>query len=436
MPNKSENSLKSGKARNIMRELKFVVLFASIFLFVSPAFATPSNLYWHSYDYYSIELNGNGNAFVVGTVTLQALTTQPVNSITLEIPYTGVTFYRVLENGIYYNPPCVNIPCLQVPCAPCNTYKPSSFLNYTTQTLSDSTLVTINLVYPIQNDTDVTISVIFSTQNIAQKTFQGYEFTFDTVKDPNALIRSLSANVAVPENTYLKGKPSFDIQYRASEVASQSLQASPDAVVGILPPQGGNAQYTASNLMPGESFTISGLFGSNWFLLYAQEIGAVIVLLIVFAVIGKYFLADKLRGIFARREGEERVSRRKSEFSFARPIICGFISSLIFIGVYYLLSSLIGSGFYGGDYIAGTTLLVLNAVFVLLSIFGLPFYLATRYSRGEGILAAIISLVLSFLLLILFMPQYSPPIIYAAVKGMSESLGGASNGTATAVSSQ
>lgn len=408
-----------------MKEMKFAVLFATTLLFVSSlAYAASNQLYWHSYDYYSIELSGSGNAFVVGTISLEALTQQQVNTVTLEIPYTGITIFKLVQNGRYMRPPCI----AGTPPMPCDyVYEPSSFLNYTTQTLSDSTILTINLAYPVQNDTDTTLYLVFSTRSIATKDFQGFPFNFKTVQDPNALIRSLSANVVVPENMYLKWEPKFDIQYKPSDIAAQSMKASAEAIIGIVPPRNGNAQYSASNLQPGESFTISGMYGDNWILLYFQEIVLVVVGLFAVGIVAKYVFANRVKKIFARRGGEERIARR-TEFSFARPIIVGFVSSLIFISVYYLLNVLFGSSYYGN--VTSITLLVINAVFVLLSLFGLPYFLYSKYSKAEGILAGIISLVLSFVLLILLLPQYSPPIIYNALKGFAES-SGVSTGSAT-----
>ena len=420
-----------------MKQLKVTVLITTILLFSSQiVLAAPSNLYWHSYDYYSIELSGSGNAFVVGTISLEALTQQQVSTITLEIPYTGITVYKLLQNGRYYYQPCVqpsSCPAGINCCYNQQVYEPSAFLNYSTQTLSDSTILTINLAYPVQNDTDTTLYLIFSTKTIAQKTFQGFQFNFKTVQDPNALIRSLSANVVVPENMYLKGKPNFNIQYKPSEIASQALTATnaESFVQAYRIPYGGG-QFTANNLQPGESFTISGLYGDNLILLYAQEIGLAVVGVIVLAVLVKYYLGDKVRGMFAKRESEERIgSRRTSEFSFARALLVGFISSLIFIAVYYLLNVIFQNGYYYGGMISGVTILVINAVFVILSIFGLPYYLYSQYSRTEGILAAIISLILSFLLLIFLLPQYSPPIFYATLEGMVKGFAASSTSTST-----
>jgi len=408
-----------------MRELKFTILFATILLLSSNiAFAAPSNLYWHSYDYYSIELSGSGNAFVVGTIQLEALTSQSVNTISLEIPYTGITIYKLVENGRTYWPLCVcstEGPCMH----PCEAvYQPSAFLNYTTQTLSDSTILTINLAYPVQNDTDTTLYLIFSTRTIAEKSLQGFSFNFKTVQDPNALIRSLSANVVVPENMYLKGKPKFDIQYKPSELAAQALRGSAESIAGVMQryPYYEGGQFTANNLQPGESFTISGLYGDNQILLYSQEIGIAILGLLALAILVKYVFADSLRRMFTRKESEERISRR-TQFSFGRPILVGFISSLIFIAVYYLLNIVFGNGYYYNGPISTITLLVLNGVFVIIAIFGLPYFLYSKYNKTEGILAGIISLVLSFLLLIFLLPEYSPPIFYSLVKSAAGTIG-------------
>lgn len=401
-----------------MKELKFAIFFAAIFLFSSSlTLAAPSNLYWHSYDYYSIELSGSGNAFVVGTIQLEALTSQQVSTITLEIPYRGITIYKLVQNGRYYTIPCA--PCIEGSCY-CDynqKYQPSAFLNYSTQTLSDSTILTINLTYPVQNDTDTTLYLIFSTKTIAEKTYQGFSFNFKTVQDPNALIRSLSANVVVPANMYLKGEPNFDIQYKPSDIAAEAMKGSAESIAGVMQryPYGGG-QFTANNLQPGESFTISGLYGDNQILLYSQEIGITVLGLLVLALLVKFVFADRIRKMFMRKEGEERVSRKSSEFSFGRSILVGFISSLIFIGVYYLLNTLFGSGYYYGSPIGTVTLLVVNAVFVILSIFGLPYFLYSKYSKTEGILAGVVSLVLSFLLLIFLLPQYSPSILYGLVQ--------------------
>jgi len=417
-----------------MREgLLGIFLVAFALFFSNVVLAAPTNLYWHSNDYYSIELSGSGNAFVVGTISLEALTQTPVNSIVLEVPYTGITLYKVVEDGRYVRQPCIQIPCQAgqacPPCYPQDVYQPSAFLNYTTQSLSDSTILGINLVYPIQNDTTTILYLIFSTKGVAEKNFQGFSFNFRTVEDPNALIRALSADVIVPQNMYLKGKPSFDIKYKPSDIAAQALTSNAESIAGTFRsyPYYGGGQFTANNLQPGESFTVSGLYGDSLILLYAQEIALGVLGFIVVVIFLNYFVADKLRGMFSRREGEERISRRQTGFSFGRALVVGFVSSLLFIAVYYLLNIIFSNNYYNSP-IGTITLLVLNGVFVLLSLFGFPYFLYSQYNKTEGFVAGIISLVIGFVLLFLLLPQYSPPVIYAALQGAKTAV--ASVGTA------
>jgi hypothetical protein len=133
-------------------------------------------------------------------------------------------------------------------------------------------------------------------------------------------------------------------------------------------------------------------------------------------------------------KGEERMNRRTNEFSFGRSILVGFISSFIFIAVYYLLNLVFSNGYYYGDAITSVMFLVINAIFILLSLFGLPYYLYSRFNKSEGILAGIVSLVLSFILLVFLLPQ-SAPIIYAALKGGSGIYNTISTGGSTVPSS-
>ena len=81
-----------------------VVLALMLILFVAPAAAQSQSgqLYWHSSDYYSIQFDGAGNAFMDVEMNLQSLSSTPVNTVSIFIPYQGVTVYRILgANGSY-----------------------------------------------------------------------------------------------------------------------------------------------------------------------------------------------------------------------------------------------------------------------------------------------------------------------------------------------
>ena len=114
--------------------------------------------YWHTSDYYSIDLNGVGNAFVSSEFDLQSLTNIPVNTITLQIPYPGVTVYQLIsENTSHY--PCLG--CVQ----PAYYYANAQFVKYNATQTFNSTTLTLFLNQPLVNSSQVTLYLFFSTPN-------------------------------------------------------------------------------------------------------------------------------------------------------------------------------------------------------------------------------------------------------------------------------
>lgn len=389
----------------------FSILFVSLLMLANPIFAQEQT-YWHSNDYYNIELSGSGNAFVVANINLESLSEKEVSSLTLQIPYTKVQIYKLAQEGGYWYPPCRGV---------CPYYEPKyyepSFLNYTTETLADSTLIRMNLTYPIANNSQTNIYLIFSTPRIAKETFQGFEFKFRTVQDNNALTRYVGASITVPQNMELKGKPSFKIDYSPSELAASRVSSAKEFVSMIRYPYGGY-QYSAQNLLPGESFTITGLYGENVFLLYLYEIIIGIAGLAIFLCLFYLFLYRKIRRMFIRR-GEVEEVRRRPSFSFGRALVTGAFSGFIFVLTFFLLtyiSSLISNGYY---YWYQPTMQILffllDGIILLIALFGLPYYLYSRYSRSEGIVSAVISIITALLLLVVVSMLFpsTPPIYFA-----------------------
>lgn len=309
-----------------MKKLVVFVFLVSLMLCMSaPQVLAQQQTYWHSNDYYDVELSGTGNAFVVANINLESLSDKGVSSITLEIPYNKVQIYKLLQNGGCWYPPCMEGPC---PVYESKCYEPA-FLKYTTETLADSTLVKINLTYPVTNNSQTSIYLVFSTPRIAKETFQGFEFSFKTIQDSNALIRYVGAGITVPENMQLKGKPSLKFDYRPSELATMTASSAKDFIGMIRYPYGGY-QYSGQNLLPGESFTVSGLYGENFFLLYIGEILAGIFGLLIVVVIFFLFMYSRVKKMFARRP-EERRLKSPASFSFGRALLVGIGSGFIFV---------------------------------------------------------------------------------------------------------
>jgi len=406
-----------------MRKLIPLFAFFALMLSFSPAFAQQQS-YWHANDYYNVELTGAGNGFVVANIYLESLSQKEVSSITLQIPYTKVQIYKLAQGGGYWYPPCMGDVCAYYG----QTYYDPSFLEYTTETLADSTLLRFNLTHPLVNNSQVNIYLVFSTPRIAKETFQGFDFSFKTIQDNNALTRYVGASVTVPQNMELKGKPKFNIDYSPSELATMSTSSAKDFVGMIRSPSYyGGYQYTAQNLLPGESFTVTGLYGENFFLLYFYEIIVGIVGLIFFLTIFFLFIYGRVRRLFARRSGVEEI-RRRPGFSFSRVLVTGIFSGFIFVFAFFsliFLSSLFQSGYYYYQPILTILFFLIDAIILILSMFGLPYYLYSRYSRSEGIASGIISIVsaLVFLVVVSILFPYSQPIYYAGlVKSATETV--------------
>jgi len=58
---------------------------------------------------------------------------------------------------------------------------------------------------------------------------------------------------------------------------------------------------------------------------------------------------------------------------------------------------------------------LLSLIISLIALFGLPYYLFSRYNKAEGVVSAVISIITALILLIVIsmLFPYLPPIIYA-----------------------
>jgi len=407
-----------------MKKLIPIFVFTFMLLTVSPVFAQQQT-YWHSNDYYSVELTGTGNAFVVANINLESLSEKEVSSITLQIPYNKVQIYKLVQGGGYYYVDVCTPPRLCNPQDIYPRYYEPAFLDYTTETLADSTLVRFNLTHPIVNNSQTNLYLVFSTPRIAKETFQGFEFNFKTIQDSKSLTRYVGASITVPENMELKGKPKFNIDYKPSELATMTAPSAKGFVDMIRYPYGGY-QYSAQNLLPGESFTITGLYGENFFLLYFYEIIIGVLVLIVLLVLFYAFIYRKVRRMFARRVKGEEI-RRRGGFSFGRTLVVGIFSGFIFVFAFFALtylSSLFQGGYYYYQPVLTILFFLLDAIILIVSLFGLPYYLYSRYSKSEGVVAGILSIITTLLLLVIISILFpsSPPIIYArtTLEGISQ----------------
>jgi len=370
--------------------------------------------YWHSSDGYVIELNSVGDAFVGEQISLESLSMYGTNSILLEIPYAEVTVYKLVEmvNTDYYCPPgtyCTTTDVYPYPGAS------SQFVNYTTSTTGSSTLINIYLNQPLTNSSVKTLYLFFSARNVAEKTFQGYEFSFKTVIDRKTLIREAYANVEVPQDMYIKGKAStYSYSYSMGEALSATTAVDVASAARSLFRYPGQYQYQTSNLLPGEYFLVGGLYGSSTILLYLPEILAVILLVVAVALLLKFLLLPKLNGL---RSILVVNKNKKSSFSFLRVLLVSAASGFLFLVAFFLMLIVYGAISYGYYYSSSPLPLLfvlLGVVICGIALFGLPYYLYANFSKKEGFAAGVLSIVAAivFLILLIYFFYLFQPVVY------------------------
>ncbi len=411
------------------------ILFVLLLLILAPIAAAQSTpqAYWHISDAYTIQFDGAGNAFVSANLALQSINGGSVNNITLEIPYKNVTIYEVVGSGSRC-PGCTNYY---------NTnYYVASFLNYSVNRTANYTMLNIvlnrsnGLYYDLNdpvlaNGSTVNLYIFYSVRNLAHRELRGYAFSFKTMMDNNALIREAYANVAVPENMHLAGRPAFNVTYNAQNAVSGLISGASSAAQTTIVqtyvnqlssynyyPSSYSYDYHASNLLAGEFFTITGIYGSSLLLLYLPSIIIGVIAAIIMIVLFYYLLLPRLKKLFYAPAKQKTASASQTGFSYMRPMVYGIISGFLFQLVFYsfkiVISAAVNGGYYYGEIEMAILLLLLGIIFSSLALFGLPYRLYARFSKKEGFLAALISIIAAIvfaLLILLVIHLLSPPLV-------------------------
>jgi len=353
------------------------------------SFSAAKQDYWHASDSYSIELDGEGDAFVLATLDLESISGNEVPKISLEIPYEQVQIYKVAQG--YYDS--------------------ADFVDFEATGLSDSTLVTITLRNALAKNQRTTIAIIYQVPAVAKPGLRGYSFRFESMKDRSALVRSIGVNVAVPENMFLKGKGEADVRYKPSlmmeGVSAKTMIAESMPYGGYVPP----AMHSAKNVDPGESFVVEGLYGKSQFLLYLPEIVISLFGLVFLVLLARIFsIGDKVRSLISGGVQKSPIPSGAG-FNFFRAIFLGGASSVSLTLVYF------ATDFIGRDLntansdlrgILQLLFLLLVVLLVLLS-FALPAHYGFRNSWMEGIAVFLFTIVFT-LLIFFFLSGGSQPI--------------------------
>ncbi|OGI12435.1 hypothetical protein A3K64_04275 [Candidatus Micrarchaeota archaeon RBG_16_36_9] len=399
--------------------MKKQVLLIAVFLIVmamsSQVYAQQN--YWHSSDRYGVELDGEGDAFVVAILTFEGLKENTnIYNVNLQIPGTGINVLKAIQTtDSYYSSQ--------------GSYQQgqSSFITYSLNELSDSTIINLNLKTSIIPNQRTIVVLIYQSQSIAKQALNGLEFNFQTIKDSNAMIRDVGANVYVPSNMQLKGKPNFNIQYSPSVLAgtfSATASVSYDKMSEYISYYRQSSQFSAQNLDPGESFTVKGIYGDNIFLLYIYEILELIVAILFAILVFKHFrLTSRIKNSFKLKNNVAPVQKIKStthgaEFSWTRVSIAGVGSGFLYIIASLLIQFLTGlfQSFSSFSYLFPLVIILYIIIFLLpvIALFAPAVYLAKTFSWKEGLLCFIFGVITTVILLFVIATMFpvNSPIYY------------------------
>lgn len=338
----------------------FLVLTSVVF---APAFAdvvssypypgqpgTPSPQSYGQTQSYSVLFRGNGEAVVWATVSVTNGDAAPVSEISLTTPgmtLSSLEAWQEIPRGVV----CWNaqtnasqdLPAAES-CDPLGVlYSPIGFKSYYYQKLSprvSAGTLTVSLFSFIQKDKTGTILLSYrGTGMVKAEPFGRKAFEFKTLA-AKQIVRSVSVSADVDTDLYLAGKRA-DVNY-AEQFSSlgASVSSSPDMGVAASAPVsrnvgvGGSIYKTASELSPGDTLRVRGVYASSVFGLIYPTLGwglLPIVLVVVALFVFRARVQGMVHNLFNRqpRATTSPQEIKKTFFSTAGgAVLIGFLNAV------------------------------------------------------------------------------------------------------------
>jgi hypothetical protein len=414
----------------------------------------PDRSNFGSNQWYSVFLDGEGEASIAAKLQIFNTGKEPLNNITLEIPGTSVRILVLLQElptkqqqcvqweticGAYspdsvctaWGPggagDCVKFekPCMRQE-QRCMQYQEVIGYPYTyvpieapKETLSKSTKITIPLAQAIAAQEQGTLLVYYKAANVAEKSFGVWSFGFETLKwsfDTN----QVRVSVNVEPGFFLKGQKA-EVEYQPAmfgafataekmSIASPSQELS-DASNRIMYEPGWVRE--TRGIDPWESFHVIGEYAKSRFLL---QKGSIFVSLLVVAALlcGSIFGVRKLMRV------------KMSAGMPVQVIVAGFVSSFVLIVswwfVVYIMKNVSRWMNYSHSELVLPIMVLVSIVWFLVWVFGPAIFVGIK---TESVFAGILTLVSTILWLIVLLVGLiivlgavgSPPVVYEALLG-------------------
>ena len=260
--------------------------------------------------YYSVVLDGEGEAAVIGTIGIKNFNKNNLEEIAIEIPgksarliaaYQQVTENYTTEYRNEYR----------------NEYRK---VEYTSEDLSESSTFTLKLNESVAEDETARILIYYKAGGYAEESNGLLDFVFETPKYA-ADTNNVRVAINVQEGYYLRGNQAR-VNYQSTFTSmnsgmlkmSGSAQAAEFSTVAQRVQSEPGFVKTAYALDPWESFQVQGTYAdANWKLYTWDMIIAIIVLLA--GSVGAYFGIKKVWG---------QAEKAAKKSSMMRMVITGF----------------------------------------------------------------------------------------------------------------
>jgi len=259
---------------------------------------------------YDVLLRGNGQAVVNARLTVTNTNDYPLTTVMYSFDGASLTdfaAYQEVSSNL-----CQPIPlsssgtgavgsgavssqsssgisstaCI-APNAPTPTYYPYYGTSYKKAKVElSSNSVVITLAAPIAVGQSQTVIIGYIASGYIKSHLGAYNFNFQTLKSVDRT-GQLSVAVSVDQNYLLSGansKVNYQPAVATSAVSSLQSGLAPDsATTAYIQGIGNQGQIvkTASQLAPGESFSVKGTFATNWWLLHGTGLLQLLICLLI-----------------------------------------------------------------------------------------------------------------------------------------------------------
>lgn len=270
-------------------------VFLALFLVASalPATAHASDLLVGGQTHtYKVIFRGNGEAIVIGKMTVPNGDTE-LNSLTINLSVDDAAHFVAYQLAV--TPKCAAYSTFEDGTQNCIEYRSPttaesrnpSYLKLTPTVSADGSYV-LPLSSPVAPNTTATVSFAFTSKEYTKESFGLYTYDFitptvdDTISSVKVTVQT-DSDVALssPEKNINYGG-SMDSVLSESDASVSGLSAS--SLDTITKRQSGNAtSASTSNLLPGESFTVSGAYSEHAWRLYLGRIitGIIVAILVI-----------------------------------------------------------------------------------------------------------------------------------------------------------